>query len=265
MVKLIVSDIDGTLVPDGSGAGVMNPAYFSVIRDLAARGITFVACSGRQYVSVYKVFEPVADQIFFICEGGGFVSNGNRDVLHSAAIPLDVAYELIRDARQIPQLDIMVAGIKRSYCRSADSELYRWMVNDYGFDIEAHADIDQHIDDEVLKVSLYHRNAVEALTKDSFVPKWENRVKTVLAGIQWLDCVSKESGKGSAVAFLQNHLGVTREETIVFGDNQNDIEMFAHAGVSYAVAGAREEVKQAADQICAPMEEDGVLQVLKNI
>lgn len=265
MVKLIISDIDGTLVPDGSGAGVMNPEYFDVIRDLTARGIHFVACSGRQYVSMYKVFEPVAEHIFFICEGGGFVSNGHREVLHSAIIEPDVVQELIRDARKIPQIDVMVAGIRRSYCRSEDSELYRWMVNDYGFDIEAVPDIDDGIDDDVAKVSLYHRDSVELLTKDWFVPKWEQRLKTVLAGIQWLDCVSPESGKGSAVAFLQDHLGISPEETIVFGDNQNDIEMFGHARRSYAVAGAREEVRNAADEICAPMEEDGVLQVLKNI
>ncbi len=265
MIKLIISDIDGTLVPDGSGAGVMNPEYFDVIRDLAARGITFVACSGRQFVSMYKIFEPVADKIYFICEGGGFVSNGKREVLHSAVLDPEDVRELIQDARQIPQLDIMVAGVKRSYCRSEDSELYRWMVNDYGFDIEALPDMDKGVDDDVAKVSLYHKNAVEALTRDTFVPKWEKRVKTVLAGIQWLDCVSPESGKGNAVAFLQKHLGVSKEETIVFGDNQNDIEMFDYAGCSYAVNGAREEVRQAADEICAPMEEDGVLQVLKNI
>ena len=265
MIKLIISDIDGTLVPDGSGAGVMNPQYFEVIRDLTSRGITFVACSGRQYVSMYKVFEPVAEHIFFICEGGGFVSNGKREVLHSAVLPPETVREMIHDARQIPQLDVMVAGIKRSYCRSEDSELYRWLADGYGFDIEARSDIDEGIDDDILKVSLYHRNAAEALTRDTFIPKWEKRVKTVLAGIQWLDCVSPESGKGNAVAFLQKHLGVTKEETIVFGDNQNDIEMFGYAGCSYAVEGAREEVRLAADEICAPMEKDGVLQVLKNI
>ena len=264
MIKLIVSDIDGTLIPDGSGAGILNPEYFSVIRELAKRGITFAACSGRQYVSVYKVFEPVADDIFFICEGGGFVSNGQRETLYSAVIDPDTARELIRDARKIPQLDVMVAGIKRSYCRSADSELYRWMVNDYGFDIEGVPTMDEGVDDDVLKVSLYHRDSAEALTKDWFVPKWEKRVKTVLAGIQWLDCVSPDSGKGNAVAFLQGYLGVQPEETYVFGDNQNDMEMFAY-GRSFAVAGAREEVKEAADEICGPMEEDGVLQVLKNI
>lgn len=264
MPKLIISDIDGTLVPDGSGEGVINPEYFDVIRDLRSRGILFAACSGRQFVSMRKVFAPVADDIFFICEGGGFVCTGEREVLHSCTLPMDTVKEIVHDAKQIPQIDIMVAGIKRSYCRSEDSELYRWLVNSYGFDILAVGDLEKGVDDEVAKVSLYHHNAAEELTKDTFVPKWERRVKTTLAGIQWLDCVSKDSGKGTALAFLQKHLNVQPEETCIFGDNQNDMEMFAY-GTSYAVANARDEVQKAADHICPPMEEDGVLSVLKKI
>ena len=264
MVKLIVSDIDGTLVPDGSGEGIINPEYFKVIESLMDRGVTFVACSGRQYVSMYKVFRPIAEKIFFICEGGGFVADGFRKVLHSACLSPETVYEIIHDARKIPQIDVMVAGIKRTYCRSEDSELYRWMVGSYGFDMEAVPDIDEGIDDECPKVSLYHRDMIEELTKDWFIPKWEKRVKTVIAGKQWLDCVSPKSGKGTAVAFLQEHLGITPEETIVFGDNFNDIEMFDY-GHSYVVESAREEVKSAADEVCGPMPEDGVLQVLKKI
>ena len=45
MIRLIASDIDGTLVPEGSH--VIDPAYYDVIRELKAEGITFCACSGR--------------------------------------------------------------------------------------------------------------------------------------------------------------------------------------------------------------------------
>jgi hypothetical protein len=129
---------------------------------------------------------------------------------------------------------------------------------------EAVPDIDEGVDDDCPKVSLYHKDMIEELTSEWFIPKWEKRVKTVIAGKQWLDCVSPKSGKGTAVAFLQKHLGIAPEETIVFGDNFNDIEMFDY-GHSYVVASARDEVKKAADEVCPPMPEDGVLQVLKNI
>lgn len=264
MIRLIVSDIDGTLIPDGSGEGVINPEYFDVIRELKSKGVTFVACSGRQFVSMRKVFAPVADDIFFICEGGGFVCTGSRELLHSCVLPPETVSELVHDAKKIRQMDVMVTGLKRAYCRSRDSELYRWLADGYGFDIEAVGDLEKGIDDDIAKVSLYHHDAAEELTRDEFVPKWEGRVKTILAGIQWLDCVSKDSGKGSALAFLQKYLDVSPEETYIFGDNQNDMEMFGY-GRSFAVANAREEVCEAADEICPEMSKDGVLSVLKEV
>ena len=57
MVKLIMTDIDGTLIPDGTMD--INPEYFEVIEKLVEKGIIFVVASGRHMSSVKKVFAPV--------------------------------------------------------------------------------------------------------------------------------------------------------------------------------------------------------------
>ena len=62
MIKLIASDIDGTLVKDGTLA--IDREYMEVIGRLIDKGIVFVACSGRQYRSERKLFTPVADSCF---------------------------------------------------------------------------------------------------------------------------------------------------------------------------------------------------------
>ena len=54
MIKLIATDVDGTLVKDGTMT--INPEYMTVIRKLTEMGITFVVCSGRQYDSERKLF-----------------------------------------------------------------------------------------------------------------------------------------------------------------------------------------------------------------
>ena len=71
MIKMVASDVDGTLVPDGTFE--INPEIFDVIKKLAEREITFVAASGRQYASLRKLFAPVADRILYIPDNGGFV------------------------------------------------------------------------------------------------------------------------------------------------------------------------------------------------
>ena len=49
MIKLIATDIDGTLLKDGTL--MIDPEYMTVIEKLTSKGIIFVACSGRQFIS----------------------------------------------------------------------------------------------------------------------------------------------------------------------------------------------------------------------
>ena len=76
MIKLIASDIDGTLVKDGTLA--IDREYMEVIGRLIDKGIVFVACSGRQYRSERKLFAPVADRLLYISDGGTVVRTGLR-------------------------------------------------------------------------------------------------------------------------------------------------------------------------------------------
>jgi hypothetical protein len=69
--------------------------------------------------------------------------------------------------------------------------------------------------------------------------------------------------KGSGLDFLSEHMGFTREETIAFGDGENDIELVEWGGYGVAVANAHERVKEIADWVCPPVTEEGVAQVLE--
>ena len=90
MIRLIASDIDGTLVRESSHH--INPEYFEVIRALKAKGIRFCACSGRQYKSILELFKPVADDIYFIAENGAYclttAAHCREMIARSAEIPI---------------------------------------------------------------------------------------------------------------------------------------------------------------------------------
>ena len=70
-IKLIASDLDGTLVPEGTPD--INPQVLEVISRLKEKGILFAAASGRQYQSMYKLLEPIKDDVIFIAENGGAI------------------------------------------------------------------------------------------------------------------------------------------------------------------------------------------------
>lgn len=70
-IKLICSDIDGTLLQYGRKE--LEGEIFEQIRELHRRGILFCPASGRQYTSMRKLFAPVADCCVFLCENGGVI------------------------------------------------------------------------------------------------------------------------------------------------------------------------------------------------
>ena len=69
---------------------------------------------------------------------------------------------------------------------------------------------------------------------------------------------SKAFDKGSAVKRLCEFLGISREDTIAFGDSMNDYEMIQMAGIGVAMGNGREDLKRAADYVTDPIGEDGV-------
>ena len=79
----------------------------------------------------------------------------------------------------------------------------------------------------------------------------------------FLELASAGVTKGSGLDFLAGRLGFTPEQTIAFGDGENDVELMEWAGYCVAVENAHERVKAVADWICPPAEEEGVAAVLE--
>ena len=68
MIKMVCSDLDGTLLQYGKK--LIEGEIFDEIRALHDRGILFCPASGRQYTSLRKLFAPVADDCIYLCENG---------------------------------------------------------------------------------------------------------------------------------------------------------------------------------------------------
>ena len=114
-------------------------------------------------------------------------------------------------------------------------QLYRWLVDGYHFQVELNPTLTCPPGEQIVKLSIYHPTDTEAIVNQWFTPKWGDKVQIASAGIQWMDCVSLKANKGNALAALQERPGISPEETMVFGDNINDIPMLKQAKYSYAV------------------------------
>ncbi len=71
--------------------------------------------------------------------------------------------------------------------------------------------------------------------------------------------------KGAGLDFLSEHAGFTREETVAFGDGENDVELVEWPPFGVAVENATPSVKAVASWICPSAEEQGVAQVIEAV
>ncbi|WP_205839210.1 HAD family hydrolase [Velocimicrobium porci] len=263
-IKLICSDIDGTLVPDGTSE--INKEVFDVILALKEKGIIFAAASGRQYESIRNLFERIANDIIIISENGNLVMCRGEVMARTEILKEDVQ-DIKKRIDAIENCQLLLSGVKTTYIRRADRELYRLMKEGYHYDITLVDDFDE-VDDTIIKMSLFQKDGrAEEVAGEEFMDYWSvhPRISAVCAGKEWIDLFDKDGNKGNAVEQIQKIMGIKVSETMVFGDNLNDIEMLHRAEYSYAVGNAREEVQREANYIADTNVNDGVLKELKKL
>ena len=70
-------------------------------------------------------------------------------------------------------------------------------------------------------------------------------------------------GKDKGMDAVLAYFGIPLEDSIAFGDGENDLSMLIHAGIGVAMGSASDEVKSQADYVTHTVEEDGILSALE--
>ena len=79
-----------------------------------------------------------------------------------------------------------------------------------------------------------------------------------------IDVMAKGEGKADGIRATMAHYGLKPEETMAFGDGENDLTMLALVGISVAMGGADEVVKQRAQYVTDTVEEEGISKALRH-
>ena len=260
MIRLIASDIDGTLIKDSTPD--LYPEMEEAIRQLSARGILFCAASGRQYQSIKNVFRGIEEDIVFIAENGAHVRYQEQDISVTPMKRRDVE-EIIKQLRGYNKsCDIVVSTPTGSLLESTNKDFINLITYGYHNKFTLVRDV-LEAEAEIVKIAIYQKDSIRELGENILIPQWKDRVKVCMAGEEWVDFMDASVDKGNALTFVQRYFGISKEETMAFGDNNNDMGMMEAAVESYAVENARPEVKAAARYSCPGYLEKGVYQVIK--
>jgi Cof subfamily protein (haloacid dehalogenase superfamily) len=258
-IRLIATDMDGTLVDD---AKQIHDELWPLIDELHARGITFCPASGRQYYNLLQEFEGVANELVFIAENGTYVVAHGREIT-SDCLALDVAQQVVSRVRGIPEAGAVLCGKRSAYVERQDP-LFVDQATHYYARLEVVDDLLEVTDDDVLKVAVYDFAPAERNTAPQLAGLVGSH-QVVVSGAHWVDVMSPTANKGRAVRQVQETLGVTPDQTMVFGDFLNDLEMMDAATYSFAMANAHPQLKERASWVAPTNNANGVVRTIRTV
>ncbi len=245
MIRLVTCDIDGTLLMEGEWE--LDPVYFDLIRRLRAHGIAFAAASGRQHYRLRKMFEPVAEDIFFICENGAVVYEGDTPLSETRLDP-PKARRLMEQILAHPECEVLISGAKSCYLLPKEGENSRY-VRHIRDTIGYRTTIVHSLDDiaePVIKVSACRWEGADVLQPQ--FASWEKDFNMAIAGHEWLDFTL--SDKGTGLDEITARMGISNAEVMSFGDNFNDLPLLKKAGHPYIMENGAPALKAMFDRHC---------------
>jgi Cof subfamily protein (haloacid dehalogenase superfamily) len=261
MIKLVVSDMDGTLLDDRKQ---IDPDIYEVLERLKEKRIRFMVASGRQYPSLLSLFHAHRQDVVIIAENGAYVTYDGQE-LYSSVMKRDIVEYSLDCIGKMPNVEPMLCAREVSYTTNpktyeimkSDKFKYKMQLVDNLYDVK----------DEIIKVSMldYDKNGAEGNSFAFLKPLLHQKAEIAVSGFQCVDIVNKGVSKGTAIEAMQKRWGISMEETVAFGDNYNDVEMLQRAAYSFAMANAEPGVQKVARYITGSNNEGSVVKEIRKL
>ncbi|WP_299182365.1 HAD family hydrolase [uncultured Aquimarina sp.] len=258
-IKLVATDMDGTLL---NSKGDVSQSFFYLFDELKELGVTFVAASGRQYYSILHKLNAIKDDMIVIAENGALTMHRDEE-LQTTEIDRKTYLELLDATKDLKGSQVILCGRKKAYIEDYGKDFENMLDEFYGR-YEIVKNLSEVIDDQYLKIAICNEKGAEKYLYPA-LKHLENRLKVKVSGKVWLDLSHNNANKGYALKNVQKSLNISTNETMVFGDYNNDLEMMSQATYSFAMQNAHPNVKAVANYTTKSNDENGVEYMLSKM
>ncbi len=271
-IKCIAFDLDHTVI---NSDGRMSDATRTAIKQAITDGIEIVPVSGRAFATFPEDICQIEGISYAVTSNGAAIYNkktGER--IHGVAIdPADL--HSILDA-----FDSYFQNGQIAYEAFVDGVAYgdsKYVKNPNNFGVPqgnvAYVQSTRKPIDDIITFMVGHEADLDSLDIvavdqviykeiERQIPLVAKQVYTTSAVSYRLEISHKNSGKAAGLAYVLGLISIAPEETVAFGDGDNDADMLAFAGFGVAMENATENCKAAADTVCGRCENDGVARFL---
>ena len=268
---LFVSDLDGTLLPKGKQ---LSEGQIATLNRLIEGGLQFTLATARSIQAVKALLQNINLQVPLITLGGSLITRPDRrEHLLARTLPKQVSEELLSLLHHRDILPFIAAFDDRQdwgFFSHTTSDAAQWYIDEkrlYG-DPRLHwySHPSQVLGTNILTLTVFvesdgweelssHLNQVENAQVSAFPAR-------SFPGWYEVTVSHPQADKGKALAGLRQVCGTKWERVVVFGDDINDLPLFAAANHAVAVENAVQEVLSSADEVIRSNESGSVIDYL---
>jgi len=259
--RLIVADLDGTLMGEDV---TISPAVLAAVGQVMAAGAYFTIATGRTLESALPHAQHLGVNAPAILYQGGEIRDLSAGkLIFQSTVPLDTAQDFIAAIAAVGlHLNVYLDGRVYAAARTPISEYYMALN---GIQIEAVGDLPAFVTRPPSKMLI----VAEPAQLDALAPllrqQYAGRLQIVRSNPRFLEAIPLDANKGRGLERLAGYLGIAPAQTVAIGDNDNDAEMVAWAGLGIAMGNATPAVRAAARVIAPPVEEDGAAWAIQTL
>lgn len=253
-IRLVVSDIDGTLV---NHAKELTPRARAAIAALERAGIGFTVTTARPPVGLRPVYAMLGLKVTAAAINGGAVVDGAFNIVEEKLLAPEVARRAVRFLRA-RGLDPWLFTDRQWYIRDPDGDNVGLETRTIAQQPEVVADFGPELYGHVLKViGSCNDHALLARCEADLQRELGEEALATRSQAYYLDVTNPGAHKGEAVKSLARTFGVPVSAVMTIGDGTNDIPMLRAAGFGVAMGNGSDAVKAAARAVTDDCENEG--------
>lgn len=273
MIKLVASDLDGTIIDKDNDIFEEN---FKAINDINKNNIPFVVCTGKTY-SVYKGLCKSFHASYGIFGNGTSIIDlkTGKQIYNCSLNNSDVrkVIELAKDnnlhvhlytnhyviTEELLYLDLRNYKLQKKHIYNNELK-FKIVPNLLEYISSRNLDVSKIVISSTSSLANIQSNILKNLNVDVLSIKKYGKYKDEIINkeYEYLDVLPKNVNKGVALEFLSDYLHIKKDEILAVGDNLNDLSMIKSAGLGIAVNNAYSELKQVANYTTKnPVEKGG--------
>ncbi len=252
MIKVIFFDIDGTLIPMGDNH--ITKSNLEAIKKLQEKGIKCVLCSGRDIRDINH-----NNDLLDVLKFDGIIASTGQYCVDENYKPFFVKY--LND-NQVKELVGIFNERKYSICLKSENDTYLNFLSPIAKNIfdEFHLKpwpVKEYHGEKIFQGLLYatpkDRETLEKQLPDIKFTSWSSMAT---------DMIPIDGGKPKGVEKYLEHTNIKLEETMAFGDGENDVDMLEYVSIGVAMGNANNEVKSSANYVTDDCDKEGIYKAL---